>query len=154
MHTRRPTHGFIRPPNTRLHQATQLQLTATTFTLTSLTNTVNAMEDRVVCTQRAILFQSQELALSRALTDLKSNTLSLRMNLLLERDEERKNTINLMLGTMEEEEIRLRTELSKTNHDFVTVVKGASIGQLLSNEPSTSIPTPASAQWTPITPPG
>ena len=37
--------------NNQLHQATQLQLTATMSTLTTLTNTINSMEDCLVSTQ-------------------------------------------------------------------------------------------------------
>ncbi len=118
--------------NNQLHQATQLQLTATTSTLSTLTNTVSDMESRLVNTQRAILFQSQELSLTRALTDVRSNTMSLKVNLVLERDETKKHKINLLLGSLENEEKKLKTELVKTSHDFLDVVQGPSACQLLS----------------------
>lgn len=123
--------------NTQLHQATQLQLTVTTSTLTTLTSTVSEMENRLVSTQRAILFQSQELSLTRALTDLRSNTISLRVKLMLEDNEVRKVEMCKMLDSMDEEEKRLKAELVKTTCDFLTVVQGAPVGQLLSS-PSAS----------------
>ena len=122
--------------NNQLHQATQLQLTATTSTLSSLANTVNSIEGRLVSTQRAILFQAHELSLTRAMTDLKSNAMSLRVGLLLEKDEKKKEDINLLLGALQMEEERLRMELSKSNHEFLAVVQGASVGQLLQDSPS------------------
>jgi len=155
---RREFHAY-KETNNQLHQATQLQLTATTSTLTTLTNTVNNMEDRIVNTQRAILFQSQELCLTRALTDLKSNSMSFKVNLMLEMDEGKKREINALLSLMEDEEKRLKSELLSTNRDFLTVVQGASVGQLLSNappvspSPSTSNPAPTPTQAS-TAPPG
>ena len=119
--------------NTQLHQATQLQLTVTTSTLTALNSTVCEMENRIVNTQRAILFQSQELSLTRAITDLHSNIISLRVNVMLENNETRKLEMCKMLDSMVEEEKGLKAEMTKTNGDFLTVVQGASVGQLLPN---------------------
>ena len=118
--------------NNQLHQATQLQLSTTTSTLSTLTNTVNDMESRLVNTQRAILFQSQELSLTRALTEVRSNTMSLRVNLMLEGNETKKHEMNLLLGLLENDEARLKSELQKTSHDFLDVVQGSSASQLLS----------------------
>jgi len=124
--------------NTQLHQATQLQLTVTTSTLTTLTSTVNEMENRLVNTQRAILFQSQELSLTRAITDLHSNTISLKVNLMLESDDTKKRAISKLLDSMDEEEKRLKAELSKTTGDFLTIMQAAPVGRLLSNNPTAS----------------
>jgi hypothetical protein len=117
--------------NTQLHQATQLQLSVTTSTLTSLTGTVSDMENRLVNTQRAILLQSQELSLTRAMTELRSSTISLKVNLMLENDDEKKRDMSEMLGSLGEEEKRLKNELSKTAVDFLSVVQGAPVGHLL-----------------------
>jgi hypothetical protein len=123
--------------NSQLHQATQLQLTATTSTLSTLTNTVESMGSCLISTQRAILFQSHELSLTRALTDLRSNAMSLRVSQITERDETKRQEINLLLGSLENEEKKLNTELSKAGHNFLTVVQGPSVGQLLSGKAST-----------------
>lgn len=124
--------------NSMLHQATQMQLAATTSTLSTLSNSVEGMESRLVCTQRAILFQSHELSLTRAMTDLRSNTMSLRVNLLLETDATKKQEIGAMLESLLNEEQRLNKELTKTSHDFHTVINGPSVGLLLSGDASSS----------------
>ena len=49
---------------------------------------------------------------------------------------------------MEDEEKRLKTELLSSNRDFLTVVQGASIGQLLSNAPPVS-PSPSTSTSNP-----
>jgi len=98
-----------------------------TSTLETLANTIKDMGERIVDTQRAILFQSHELSLNRTMTDLKSDTLSLKVKLLLENDEGKKRDINTLLGSMEEEENRLKMEISKTNHDFLGMMQGASV---------------------------
>jgi len=90
------------------------------------------METRLISTQRAILFQSQEVALTRALTDVRSNVISLRVNHLLETDETKKKDIGLLLMSLENEEKRLKVELAKTNHEFLSVIQGPSVDQLLS----------------------
>ena len=124
--------------NSQLHQATQLQLAATTSTLSILTNLIEGMENHLVSTQRAILFQSQELSLSRAMTDLRSNTMSLRVNLILETDETKKQEICSLLVSLVNEEQRLNDELAKTSHDFLTVINSLSAVQLLSGDISSS----------------
>jgi hypothetical protein len=132
--------------NNQLHQATQLQLTATTSTLTALTSTVNDLGDCLVNTQRAVLFQSQEVSLSRAITDIKSNAISLKVNLLMESDEEKRCDILLLLRAIEEEETRLKSELARTSHDFLSVVQGTSVGQLVSSAPSMSTQSSITSQ--------
>lgn len=118
--------------NNQLHQATQLQLTATTSTLSALTNTVEKMGDRLVSTQRAVLFQSHEVSLSRALTDVKSNALSLRVSILQEADPVKRAEMVELLRSLQEEDDRLKADLAKTSHDFLAVVQGASVGKLVS----------------------
>ncbi|SRR5258705_6634296 len=112
-----------------------MQLAFTTSTLSTLSNTVEGMESHLVCTQQAILFQSQELSLTCAMTDLRSNTMSLRVNLVLETDETKKQEISaLLISLMNDEEQRLNDELAKTNHDFHAVINGPSVDQLLSGD--------------------
>ena len=136
--------------NSQLHQVTQLQLTAMTSTLATLTSKVNDMGDRLVNTQRAILVQSQELSLSRAITDMRSNMLSLQVNLLLKSDETKRCEMVTLLGSMEEEENKLKTELATTSRDFLNVVQGSSVGQLVSSAPAMPLPSRSML----VTPPG
>ena len=58
----------------------------TTTTRATLANTVKELGDKFANTQLAIPFQSHELSLTRV-TDLRSNILSLKVNLLLDNDE-------------------------------------------------------------------
>ncbi len=96
------------------------------------------MEGRLVDTQRAILFQFQKLSLTHAKTDVRLNTMSLKFNLVLERDETKKHEITMLLNALEKEEMRLKTELLKTNHEFLNVIQGPSVSQLLSGIPTAS----------------
>jgi hypothetical protein len=114
--------------NNQMHDATQLQLTNTTLTLMTLTNTVNSMEDRIVMTQHAILFQSQEMSLMHSIMELRLNTLSARLSLLMEADKGKKIELATLLGSMQKEENRLKMELTKMGRDFLTLVQGAAVG--------------------------
>ena len=79
------------------HQIAQL-------TNATLTNMIKDMNDRSMNAQRDISFQCQELSLTRAIMELRSKIWSLKVNLLLENDEGKKQDMNMLLGSMKKAE--------------------------------------------------
>ena len=127
--------------NQQQHAATQLQLASVTSTLSNVTQTIAGLEERVVTTQRAILAQSQELALARNLSDNANNILNLEFRTLIETDPIKKAQLQEMTAQMIERKQILEAKAETSSREFLSIVSGP-IGQL--QQPPT----------TPLTPPG
>ena len=84
--------------NPCLTAATQLQLVSVTSTLSNVTQMIAGLEECVVTTQRAILAQSQELALARNLSDNANNILNLKFRTLIETDPIKKAQLQEMIS--------------------------------------------------------
>ncbi|KAF8164063.1 hypothetical protein BJ912DRAFT_1068585 [Pholiota molesta] len=108
--------------NQQQHQATQLQLTAVTLSLNSVTRAIDGLETRVVNTQRAILAQSREISLSRNVTDTGVNILTLEMNIMLEKNPERKKALEDMLETMKVQKAKIQATIEDASNDFMAIV--------------------------------
>jgi hypothetical protein len=141
--------------NQQQHQATQLQLTTVTSSLNTMTQAITGLEDRVVKTQRAILAQSQEIGLTRNVTDTSVNILTLEMNIMLERDPEKKKALQTMLDTMQAKKKTLQATIEKASNDFMAIVSHP-IAQLTqaTTTPDANTVTPIPAPISPTTPPG
>jgi hypothetical protein len=126
---------------TNNNTATQLQLASVTSTLSNVTQTIAGLEERVVTTQRAILAQSQELALARNLSDNANDILNLEFRTLIETDPVKKAQLQEMTARMVERKRILEAKAETSSREFLSIVSGP-IGQLQQ--------TPA----TPSTPPG
>ncbi|KAF8157252.1 hypothetical protein B0H34DRAFT_675560 [Crassisporium funariophilum] len=141
--------------NQQQHMATQLQLTAVTAGLTTVTQTVAALEDRVVNTQRAILSQSQEIALGRNLSDIKTNLLNLEVRLILEQNPVQQDKINQMITKVTEQQMKIENDIKNNTKDFLTIVGVGPIGQLIQPPPnSTLADEPTAIPIIPTVPPG
>jgi hypothetical protein len=127
--------------NQQQHTATQLQLASVTSTLSNVTQMIAGLEERVVTTQRAILAQSQELALARNLSDNANDILNLEFRTLIETDPVKKAQLQEMTERMVERKRILKAKAESSSCEFLSIISGP-IGQLQQ--------TPA----TPSTPPG
>lgn len=136
--------------NQQQHQATQLQLTTITSSLTTVTKTISSLEDRMVNAQRAILAQSQEVGLSRNLSDMKTNALMLQTRLLFEPDPTQRELITGLLRNTEEEQKRVENTIANTSREFLAIL-GGPIGHL--QPPQTTLTATSSAPTTPTSQP-
>ena len=125
--------------NQQQHMVTQLQLTSVTLTLSNVTQTIAGLEERVVTTQRAILAQSQELALARNLSDNANNILNLEFRMLIETDPIKKAQLQEMMARMIEQKQILEAKAETSSCEFLSIVSGP-IGQL--QQPPTTPSTP------------
>ena len=143
--------------NQQQHQMTQLQLTTITSSLNTVTKTIAGLEDRMVNTQRAILAQSQEVGLSRNLSDMKTNRIMLQTKLLLESDPAQRQIIAGLLEATETETKRLEDTIANASREFLAIV-GGPIGQLQLPQTTSTATSPAATTSTsqpgPSAPPG
>ncbi|KAF9033868.1 hypothetical protein BJ165DRAFT_1514521 [Panaeolus papilionaceus] len=108
--------------NKQQHLATQLQISSVSASLNEVARSVHSLEDRVTKTQYAILAQSRELGLNRNLTDNSTNILNLKMQILLERDTDKKNELQNLLCAMEAQNIILGAAIKDSSDDFAAII--------------------------------
>lgn len=125
--------------NQQQHMATQLQLASVTSTLSNVTQTIAGLEERVVTTQRAILAQSQEMALARNLSDNANNILNLEFRALIESDPVKKAQLQQMMARMVEWKQELEAKAKTSSREFQSIVSGL-IGQLQQTPDAPSTP--------------
>ena len=124
--------------NQQQFQATQLQFATITSSLNTVTQTMSGLEHRIVNTQRALLAQSQEVSLSRNLSDINTEIVKLETRLLFETDPHKRELITRLLKTAEEQRNHLEENVKNYGREFLTIV-GGPIGQIQLQQPNNSV---------------
>ena len=120
--------------NQKQHEATHLQLSTITKDLQNVMQAVSNLDGRLVSSQCAILAQSAELGLTRNLSDLRANKMTLKMQLLVGMEPGKIDEAQAMLAEIEKEEASLQNQISQASRSFLTIV-GGQVDQL---QPDTS----------------
>ena len=146
----------MKETNQQHQQATQLQLTTITSSLNNVTQTMSHLEHRIVGTQRALLAQSQEVGLSRNLSDINADIIRLQTKLLFETNPHQRELINGLLTKAGEQQKHLEERIQSSSREFLTIV-GGPIGQIQVSQPIAANSVPAQVPQeisTPLAPPG
>ena len=123
-------------------QATQLQFATITSSLNTITQTMSSLENRIVNTQRALLAQSQEVSLTRNLSNINTDIVKLQTKLLFETDPHQNELISELLKNAQDQQKRLEETIKNYNHEFLAIA-GRPIGQIQLPQPApTTITTP------------
>jgi hypothetical protein len=121
--------------NQQQFQATQLQFeTITSSLLNTVSRTISNLEHRIINNQRALLAQSQELSLSRNLSDINTEIIKLQTKLLFEMDPHQSELINGLLKNAQDQQKHLEDAIKIFNREFLTIV-GQPIGQIQLPQP-------------------
>jgi hypothetical protein len=128
--------------NQQQFQKTQLQFATITSSLNTLTQTISHLEHRVVNNQRALLAQSQEVSLSRNLSDINTDIIKLQTKLLFETDPHQSELITGLLKNAQDQQKHLEDAIKNHSRKFLTIVERP-IGQIqLPQTAATTITTP------------
>ena len=129
----------MKETNQQHQQATQLQLTTISSSLNNVTQTMSHLENRIVGTQRALLAQSQEVGLSRNLSDITADVIRLQTRLLFETNPNQRELIKGLMDKAEEQQKHLEERIRISSREFLTIV-GGPIGQLQLPQTTTTTP--------------
>ena len=132
----------MKETNQQNQQANQLQLTTISSSLNNVTQTISHLENRIVGTQRALLAQSQEVGLSRNLSDINADIIRLQTRLLFEKDAHQCELITGLLKKAGEQQKHLEERIQNSSREFLTIV-GGPIGQLQLPQATMTIPSPS-----------
>ena len=105
-------------------QATQLQFATITSSLNTITQTMSNLEHRIVNTERALLSQSQEVSLSRNLSDINTVIIKLQTKLLFETDPHQSELISGLLKNAQDEQKHLEEGIKNHSREFLATVGG------------------------------
>lgn len=133
--------------NQQQHMATQLQLVSVTSTLSNVTQTITGLEEYIITTQRAILAQSQEMALAKNLLDNANNILNFEFCMLIESDPVKRTQLQQMMAQMVEQKQELEAKAKTNSHEFQSIISGP-ISQLQQTPDAPSTPASPDLQST------
>ena len=121
--------------NQQQFQATQHQFETITSSLNTVTQTMSNLEHRIVNTQRALLAQSQEVSLSRNLSDINTDIIKLQTKLLFETNPHQSELISALLKNAQDQQKHLDEAIKNYSREFLTIV-GRPIGQIQLPQPA------------------
>ena len=121
---------------------TQVQFATITSSLNTVTQTMSNLEHRIVNTQRALLAQSQEVSLTRNLSDINTDIVKLQTKLLFETDPHQSELISGLLKNAQDQQKHFEEAIKNHGREFLEIV-GRPIGQIQLPQPApTTITTP------------
>ena len=106
------------------HEVLQAQLMAATNSISMLTGSVQQLQESCVNTQRAILAQSAEMALSQNINDLATARMTAYINWVVEMDPERKAVLKGALGELQASEESLKAKMVEAWNDAHLILGG------------------------------
>jgi hypothetical protein len=111
-------------------QQFQLQFATITSSLNTVTQTMSNLEHQIVNTpgQRALLAQSQEVSLTRNLSNIYTDIIQLQTKLLFETDPHQRELISVLLKNAQDQQKHLEEAIKNYNREFLTTF--GPIGQI------------------------